>query len=163
MLIKRVKQPGEANITAPIARRDINMLKLYTGMATYTLFYIPSVIAAIAVLVVNTAENRSHLPCLILKHLIPLEWCMETITVADMARIGLDSLLGLYFDKRISTGLLCGKKRHERATLSTAASNGRATQWHQVRERDFRTLPLVSSPIRRWSSETQISRIRGAR
>ena len=88
-----------------VARREVNMARLYAGMATFTVFHIPSMIATIAVLVVNTARNRRRLPCLILEHLTLLEWGMEVKTLADISRVGLDSLLGLYFDKRISAGL----------------------------------------------------------
>jgi len=89
------------------------MPKLYAGMATFTLFYVP-LIVAITVIVVNTATNEKVLPCLILERLVLLEWCLEAITVAFLARIGLDSLTGLYLDKRISNGLaVCSSESGE--------------------------------------------------
>lgn len=103
MLIKRVKR-RMATTALPSARLDISTLKLYAGMTTFTLLFTPTTIAAIAVLVVNTAEKRKHLPCSILEHLILLEWCREAILIAAVARVGIDSLMGLYFEKKISPG-----------------------------------------------------------
>ena len=95
-MLVRIKCKDTSN-----ASNQINMGKVYAGIATFSLFYLPMVLLGVWILWHYVTKTGYNMPCFLLGSLVPIEWAIQAVTAGMYARIAVDAVIGFFIDKRL--------------------------------------------------------------